>query len=653
MKRLFLILFVFAIQVLSAAPVITSVTPAVGPTAGGTVIQIQGSGFTGATGVFFGSVNTPAASFIVNSDNSITATTPAHSALAVNVMVQAPSGTSASSPQSVFTFQGDLLGWVINVLAHTVTQFNVTTNTFIANDAINSNPADIAVSPDGTRIFVTDSAASGLTVANSQTGATIAGIITGVSPDAILIVPNGQTGYVVNIGSNTVTCFNVNTLLVTATIPVGFGPVGMALHGTTLYVTCNNSNAVFVIDTTTNTVVGLPIAVGTLPVGIVVTPDGSKVYVANVNSNNVSVIRTSTNTVIATIPVGAGPSGLAVTPDSSLVLVTNETSNTVSVINTATNTVIMTIPVGTNPVAAVVTPDGTKAYVANSGSGNVSVINTTSLMVSTTVTVGTTPLFLAFGPGAKNLYVSNFSSNNLSVIQTSTDTVIATIPTDIGPDAMITLPDQAPFASFTFAQVPGTMQVNFDASASTTPTGTIVSYQWNFGDGSMLTTASPLTSHVYTVPGAYTVTLTVTNSQGTSSASTFIVTSEGGNGGQFLATASVTGNGSSSQSINVSPAGMTAAFPPTNLTAVQLINKFINRNDRVNVLTWNSPSQGTIPVEYLIFRDPALTILAGTVDADDRRFEDHFRHKNVTYQYFVVTVDVNGNVSAPAVAIVQ
>jgi YVTN family beta-propeller protein len=67
----------------------------------------------------------------------------------------------------------------------------------------------------------------------------------------------------------------------------------------------------------------------------------------------VSVIAAATNTVTTTIPLGSGtaPLGVAVTPDGSKVYVTNEGLNTVSVIDTATNTVIGTIPVGTQPTA--------------------------------------------------------------------------------------------------------------------------------------------------------------------------------------------------------------------------------------------------------------------------------------------------------------
>jgi YVTN family beta-propeller protein len=74
-------------------------------------------------------------------------------------------------------------------------------------------------------------------------------------------------------------------------------------------------------------------------------------YITNEHSNNVSVIDTATNTVIATIPVGPSPVGVAVTPDGSKVYVANFSSNTVSVIDTATNTVIATIAVGSQPIA--------------------------------------------------------------------------------------------------------------------------------------------------------------------------------------------------------------------------------------------------------------------------------------------------------------
>lgn len=64
--------------------------------------------------------------------------------------------------------------------------------------------------------------------------------------------------------------------------------------------------------------------------------------------------------------------------------------------------------------------------------------------------------------------------------------------------------------------------VNFDGSASFDSDGSIVSYHWDFGDGS--TSSGVTTSHVYSVAGTYTVTLTVTDNGGLTDSDTAVVT---------------------------------------------------------------------------------------------------------------------------------
>jgi hypothetical protein len=62
-----------------------SLTPASGPSAGGQPVTITGVGFLGVTTVTFGGVS--AANVQVVNDTTITATTPAHAAGAVDVVV--------------------------------------------------------------------------------------------------------------------------------------------------------------------------------------------------------------------------------------------------------------------------------------------------------------------------------------------------------------------------------------------------------------------------------------------------------------------------------------------------------------------------------------------------------------------------------------
>jgi YVTN family beta-propeller protein len=114
------------------------------------------------------------------------------------------------------------------------------------------------------------------------------------------------------------------------------------------YITNGEGSSVSVINTSTNMVIAtIPVDV---PVGVVVSPDG-KAYVTNLGNNTVSVIDMATNMVTATISVASGPVGVAVTPDGSKVYVANYGANTVSVIDTATNMVTATIPVGVQPLA--------------------------------------------------------------------------------------------------------------------------------------------------------------------------------------------------------------------------------------------------------------------------------------------------------------
>lgn len=81
--------------VVDIPPSISTVTPSSGSSAGGTVVNITGSNFTGATSVTFG--GTAGTALTVNSATSITVTAPAHTAGAVPVVVTTPNGTGTKT----------------------------------------------------------------------------------------------------------------------------------------------------------------------------------------------------------------------------------------------------------------------------------------------------------------------------------------------------------------------------------------------------------------------------------------------------------------------------------------------------------------------------------------------------------------------------
>ncbi|MCX6579253.1 MAG: PKD domain-containing protein [Candidatus Aminicenantes bacterium] len=86
--------------------------------------------------------------------------------------------------------------------------------------------------------------------------------------------------------------------------------------------------------------------------------------------------------------------------------------------------------------------------------------------------------------------------------------------TDSTDKSVIVSDNQNPTAAFVYSPTnPSTDEnIYFDASSSTDPDGDIVSYRWNFGNGSTASGVSAI--HKYTGDGTYTVSLVVTDNTG-------------------------------------------------------------------------------------------------------------------------------------------
>ena len=91
-------LFTYVAAAPLAPPTIGSVSPESGSDAGGTVVTIVGTGFTGASAVDFGALG--AGSYTVLSDTLLQATSPAQAAGTVILAITAPGGTA----QALFTY---------------------------------------------------------------------------------------------------------------------------------------------------------------------------------------------------------------------------------------------------------------------------------------------------------------------------------------------------------------------------------------------------------------------------------------------------------------------------------------------------------------------------------------------------------------------
>ena len=85
-----------------SALTVTMISPTAGPIAGGTQVTVTGTGFSPAAKVSFG--EDAATNVAVKSPTELVATSPAHSAGPVDVVVSDVTGTSATSSADVFTY---------------------------------------------------------------------------------------------------------------------------------------------------------------------------------------------------------------------------------------------------------------------------------------------------------------------------------------------------------------------------------------------------------------------------------------------------------------------------------------------------------------------------------------------------------------------
>jgi YVTN family beta-propeller protein len=147
------------------------------------------------------------------------------------------------------------------------------------------------------------------------------------------------------------------------------------------------------------------------PLEIASSPDGHLLYVVCQDSDEVRVVDVQSTKVVGSIAVGRMPRGIAMSADGQRMFVTNAWSDNVSVIDTAALQIVGTMPTGPEPSGVVLDKEGTTLYVANRLSGDVSVIDLKSGQETKRLLAGRGASYLAQSPDGKWIYCTHIYPN--------------------------------------------------------------------------------------------------------------------------------------------------------------------------------------------------------------------------------------------------
>lgn len=200
-------------------------------------------------------------------------------------------------------------------------------------------------------------------------------------PGNVTVAPDGLALYIPHYQAKALTIFTLKGEKQRVIPLTGYpGDIAIAPHGTIL-VTSRDSNQLLAVDEATGGI--RAVDVGRNPVGVAVTPDGSRAYVSHDTEATVAVIDLTAAPfhVVKNIKVNsAGGSAVAAGPDGEYVYVAHCCANSsLSVISVDTMTVKCELALGPeaqDPVRIVFSPAGGEAFVINSGSMNISSFQT-------------------------------------------------------------------------------------------------------------------------------------------------------------------------------------------------------------------------------------------------------------------------------------
>ena len=189
--------------------------------------------------------------------------------------------------------------------------------------AVGAVPKYVAVTPDDSKVLVTNWCSWTMSVVDIKTAKLVETIeIGGAYPRGIAVAPDSRSAFVAVMGSQRIVKVDLATKRVSTFAHTGNGPrhIVISPDGKYLYVTNNSSGTVSKVDAATGEVLKT-VSTGQQPRSLAISSDGRAVYVVNYESSTVSKLRTSDLKQIAKSTTDYHPIGITYEPTTGSVWV--------------------------------------------------------------------------------------------------------------------------------------------------------------------------------------------------------------------------------------------------------------------------------------------------------------------------------------------
>jgi YVTN family beta-propeller protein len=350
-------------------------------------------------------LSVPAEGFVLNVDFEVVAgrTTPLFMTWDVG---QAIEGEAFFRP--AFGLEGKrrelaaLLAYVTNEGSDSVSVIDRALDQVVSVLAVGKAPRGITVTRDASQAFVVDAGASTLSIIDINTDRVMhrTNLEAGANASEVAITPDGRKLYVTNTMLNNVSVIDARSFQTLRTIPVGFSPRALAPVpiGGGMLVANGGSNSVSLIDTSRDAVV-TTIPVDFQPSNMAVDPSGSQAFVPHLASPRLAVVSLSSQRTVRTLTVGMVAAALSESDGAvRRLFLARPAAGRVVLYDVTQGSEIESIPVGQDPRYLALDTEREKLYVVNRGSDTVTVIDRVSRRVRATIQVGKRPYAMAIVP---------------------------------------------------------------------------------------------------------------------------------------------------------------------------------------------------------------------------------------------------------------